>query len=298
METQSLRAAVRGAYDIQKLRIEMGNRIVANFKARLGQEPGMKEEELDAEGKKILKAIRQAFKKITDGIKTFPRQTGFTGDELISDYTELCLVAQYVALEQQEAQHFTRLGSILKNYPIFSDYLDGVKGIGPAMGGVLVTEIDITKARYPSSLWKYAGLDVAADGRGRSRREAHLIDVDYTDKHGKPATRKSITFNPFLKTKLFVLASCFIRTKDSPYANIYRDYKHRMESHAVYGVANDQKRDEDDKLITSKGRRHNMAIRYMLKMFLRDLYVAWRPLEGLPVAPSYAEAKLKKIHAA
>jgi hypothetical protein len=46
----------------------------------------------------------------------------------------------------------------------------------------------------------------------------------------------------------------------------------------------------------SKGHRHNMAIRYMIKIFLIDLYKNWRALEGLPVAPSYAEAKLGKIH--
>lgn len=40
----------------------------------------------------------------------------------------------------------------------------------------------------------------------------------------------------------------------------------------------------------------NMAIRYMIKMFLKDLWVAWRTLEGLPVTPDYAEAKLGMKH--
>ena len=39
-----------------------------------------------------------------------------------------------------------------------------------------------------------------------------------------------------------------------------------------------------------------MAIRYMIKQFLADLYNAWRPLEGLEVAPTYAEAKLGIKH--
>jgi len=34
----------------------------------------------------------------------------------------------------------------------------------------------------------------------------------------------------------------------------------------------------------------------MIKMFLVDLYNAWRRLEGLPVAPTYSEAKLGKVH--
>ena len=46
------------------------------------------------------------------------------------------------------------------------------------MAGVLISEFDIHRARYPSSMWKYAGLDVARDGRGRSRKAEHLVEVE------------------------------------------------------------------------------------------------------------------------
>ncbi len=298
-QRDQVRTIVRGAYDVQKLRIQMGNRIVGNFKAKLGQEPGTKEEEMDADAKALLSDLRSRYKKLTDGVKTFPRQATFTGDEVISTYTELCLIAQYVSLEDAEKQHFGRLGNILKEYAIWNDFLVDVKGVGPAMAGVIISEFDIHKARYPSSMWAYAGLDVAPNGAGRSRKKEHLVEREYTDKDGKPATRVGITFNPWLKTKLLgVLASSFMRTGDSPYATIYRDYKHRMESHARYGVANDDVKDDAGKKITSKGRRHNMAMRYMIKMFLVDLYKAWRQIEGLPVSPPYSEAKLKITHVA
>ena len=42
--------------------------------------------------------------------------------------------------------------------------------------------------------------------------------------------------------------------------------------------------------------RNNMAIRYAVKQFLTDHYVAARTMEGLPVSPTYAEAKLGLIH--
>lgn len=295
----NLKTFVRGAYDQQKLRIQMGNRIVGNFKAKLGQAPGEKEEELDAEGKAILANLRACYHKLTDGVKTFPRQATFVGDEVISDYTELCLLGQYVALEAAEAQHFRRLGTILREYPIYTEFLEGVKGVGPAMAGVIISEFDIHKARYPSSLWAYAGLDVGADGMGRSRRKEHLRETEYTDRAGKPAKRMGITFNPFLKTKLVgVLGSSFLRAGDSEYVDVYREYKHRLESHVRYGVPNDGTKDENDRIITSKGRRHNMATRYMIKRFLVDLYKAWRALEGLPVAPEYNEAKLGHRHEA
>lgn len=299
MNRQNLRTIVRGAYDIQKLRIMAGNRIVGNFKAKLGQQPGTKEDDMEADAKAILAAIRKAYKKITDGVKTFPRQSTFKGDEVISDYTELCLVAQYVELETQETQHFRRLGNILKEYPIYVTFLEPLKGVGPAMAGCIISEIDITRARYASSIWKYCGMDVARDGAGRSKRKDHLEQVAYTDREGNAATRIGITFNPFIKTKLLgVLGSSFLKVgiEKSPYARIYYDYKHRLENHEKYGTQHDGVKDENGKVQVSKGRRHNMANRYMIKRFLADLYVAWRTLESLPVAPDYHEAKLGHKH--
>jgi hypothetical protein len=145
-----LRVMVRGAYDLQKLRIQMGNRIVGNFKAKLGQAPGESEDEsLDAEGKKILNDLRAHYRKITDGVKTYPRQKSFKGDEVISNYTELCLIGQYVDLESDETRHFTRLGNVLDDYAVYREYLSEVRGIGPAMAGVIISEIDISKAGIP-----------------------------------------------------------------------------------------------------------------------------------------------------
>jgi hypothetical protein len=46
-----------------------------------------------------------------------------------------------------------------------------------------------------------------------------------------------------------------------------------------------------------KAHRHRAAMRYMLKMFLKDLYVAWRKIEGLEVREPYAVEYLGKRHA-
>ena len=45
----NLKTIVRGAYDIQKNRIQTGNRLVGNFKAKLGQAPSEKEDTIDKE---------------------------------------------------------------------------------------------------------------------------------------------------------------------------------------------------------------------------------------------------------
>ncbi len=287
-EQHQLRILVRGAYDLQKLRIQAGNRIAANFKAKLGQAPSKSEATIDPEAQKILKILRASYKRLTDGLVRFPNPKGFEGDEVISNFTDLCLVSQYVELLGREEDHFKRLEFILTEFPIYDKYLREVRGIGPAMAGVLISEIDIHKAKHSSSLWAYGGLDVAGDGAGRSRRKEHLIRIKYKAKDGTEKERDSITFNPFLKTKLLgVLGPSFLRAK-SPYREHYDNYKHRLESRPDFT--------EGDK--KPKGHRHNAAIRYMVKMFLIDLYVKWRTLEGLLVSAPYHEAKLGHKHAA
>jgi hypothetical protein len=276
----NLKIFVRGAYDIQILRIQMGNRIVANFKAKLGQKPSSKEDEMEEKAIKLIDDLRHRYKKITDGIKEIPTYKKFVGDEVISNYTELCLLHQYIQLEREENAHFRKLESILQDYPIYTEYLKSVRGVGPAISGIIISEFNISKAKYPSSLWMYCGLDVAPDGKGRSKKTEHLVDKEYTDKDGEIKIKKSITFKPFIKTKLLqVLGGSFLKVGENPYHTIYDNYKNRLENHAIY---------KD----TTKLHRHNMAIRYMIKQFLVDLYVAWRTLEGLEVAERYEVAKL------
>lgn len=281
-----LKPLVRGMYDVQKMRIQAGNRIVANFRVKLGQDPGKHTDTLDAEGKKLLKSIKNEYERITDGvIRVTTKRIKMMGG-IISNYTAFALVGYYVSMLAQEEDLYKNLKAALKDYEIYNAFLKDIKGVGPSMAGVIISEIDIAKARYPSSLWRYAGLDVAGDGRGRSRRREHLVDIEYTDREGKTQTRKGITFNPFLKTKLTgVLSGSFFKSKNDTYCPIFHEYKHRLENHAVY---------KDVRPI----QRYRMAVRYMIKRFLVDLYVAWRPLEGLPVADEYSVAKLAMKHSA
>lgn len=299
---ESIRAIVRGVYDLQKMRIETGNRLVAAFKAKLGIQPGEREEDAEKEAVDLLDQIKASFDSITEGVLSIPTMKSFQKKleklkepTLISSYAELTMSAQYFQLLRDEREQFTRLGDLVSEFPIWTHFLEGVRGVGPAMAGIILSEIDIHKAEYPSSMWAYAGLDVVQvtdentgeiRGEGRSRRATHLVDVEYTDKDGNAATRKSITYNPWLKTKLMgVLGTLFVKqpADKSPYRQAYDNYKHRLENHPKWADR-------------SKGHRHQAAIRYAVKRFLVDLYNAWRPLEGLPVAPEYAEAKLGMVH--
>jgi hypothetical protein len=100
------------------------------------------------------------------------------------------------------------------------------------------------------------------------------------EKDPTPNEKSSITFQPFLKTKMIgVLGPSFLRAKNEHYRKIYDDYKNRLLN-------------REDLSDETAGHINNMAIRFMVKMFLADLWVVWRQLEGLPVTEPYAVAKL------
>ena len=282
---RTLRALVRGMYDLQKIRISQGNRLVANFRAKLGLNPSDREDMLDADAKDILAWLRKEYRRIADGIVDTPTLKTYPGDGVISDFSNFALVKSYNASCVLEEENIKLIAECLKGYPIWT-YLNAVKGVGPLMGGILISEIDIGIAQYPSQIWQYSGLSVAKDGQGMSKRKEHLILKKYTDRNGEKKEKLSITYNPFLKSKLMgVLAGQFLRqsAEKSPYRKIYDDYKHRLETHPVHKEK-------------TKGHRHNMAMRYMVKVFLIHLHSAWRQVEGLPPSLPYHEAKQKAVN--
>ena len=92
-----------------------------------------------------------------------------------------------------------------------------------------------------------------------------------------------------------VLGPLFLKHRSS-YTDFYYNYKNRQEQDAKWGVHNDGKKDVPAGERTSKLRRHNQAMRYMVKMFIKDLYVAWRTIEGLLVSDPYEEVYLGRRH--
>ncbi|WP_029313231.1 TIGR-Tas system RNA-guided endonuclease [Acidiphilium angustum] len=281
-----LRALVRGAYDLQKLRIMMGARIFANFRAKLGLDSSQDQEE-DADADVIINALKEEYKLLTEGIsrsRRLPDPKTFKGNQIIATYAELVLVHNFLEMLKRETAMFRDFEAVLEEFPIYTTWLRDIRGVGPAMAGVILSEIDIGRSTYPSTIWKFSGLDVADDGRGRSKRKEHLVTRAYKDGDGNDAERQGITYNPWLKTKLLgVLGGSFMRT-GSPYADVYYGYKNRITQREAGNAE------------WSKGRIHRAAIRYMVKIFLLDLHKEWRKIEGLPVSVSYHEGKLGHVH--
>lgn len=297
-----IRVMVRSCYSLQKLRIQLGNRLYAQFRRKvLGLKAAESEEELDKQKLEILKNVKSDYELITDGIVNSITVRNFRGNGVITDYTEFCIVKGYMDMLESEENNFGNLVHELKKYPIYTEFLLKVKGCGPAMSAVIISEMDPRAAKYPSSFCKYAGLDVVtmvenengemqplAEGEARSCRKAHLITVPYIDSSGNVQEKKSVTFKPFLRAKLLgVLGPSFIKAGikkgDNKYGKMYYDYKLRLQNMPKHSTK-------------SKMHLHRMAIRYAVKQFLIDLHIKWRELEGLPVSTPYAEGKLGYRH--
>src|SRR5580765_6548662 len=106
-----LRAMVRGAYDLQQLRMQSGLRLCANFRAKLKAQGADTEDEDDAEEaekkkESAIKLIKAEYRRLTDGItsekgKVAMKKLDLTGSPLISSAAEFALVDSYIALERQ-----------------------------------------------------------------------------------------------------------------------------------------------------------------------------------------------------
>ena len=299
-----LRQLTRGYYDIQKLRIAVGNRLCSNFYIKIGVEPGTKIDSGPGWGKEILEYYLSEYNRLADFISENQRNLKKVLDDycgVIGSKAEYAMVQTYINFVKQESFLEKQMGDYLDFFPIWTQFLKGIDGVGPLMGCVIISEFDIHKARYVSSMWKYAGLDVV-NGEGRSRKEHHLVKIAYIDRDGKPQEKNGITFNPFLKTKLLgVLAPGILQQhgrKPNKYGQTYYDYKERLIRRREVNISRYSKNlsaFEAEKAARKEwpdGRIHAASLRYIIKMLIQDLYPIWKDIEGLPAVLPYPEAKL------
>lgn len=281
IQKNRIRNLVNGVYDIQKLRISTGNRIVASLRPETDTAN-------EDEATSMVKLITDEYTRITDlYVSAFSGRGSIEksiakldpAPDLIKSRIDYELVQQYLRLVEAEDAMVKIVEREVKTHPMWDAFFKDVKGCGPLMSAVCIAYFDPHKARHASSFWRYAGLDVQPTESGEMRGVGRWYTEmrPYTDKDGDTKERKSLTYNPFLKTKLVgVLGSAFLRARDSYYGKVYYDYKNRMEQR------------ENLSLIV----RHRRATRYAVKMFLRDMWVVWRELEGLEVTEPYEVAKL------
>ena len=192
------------------------------------------------------------------------------------------------------------ISQIVVKEPLWTEFLQHITGVGQSMAAVILSEFNIDhipksgKVMSVSNLWSFAGL---APGKDRKKKG------------------KKRPYNAFLREKLCgVLGASFLRSSSMPYRMYYDNEKTRLENSTEMVLEYPRKEDKEahkklkeagikpeERRVMWKdayiGHRHKAAIRKMIKEFLKDLYVAWRTIEGLPVREPYSEEYLgKKPH--
>ena len=240
---QILRPLVRGYYSIQKTKIRIGNQILANIYRKFGLKAGQKKEKLDKVAEKVMKLLLGEYKRITKGVvmRAVEIATYLKDSQgVIDDDVMFTLIHTYKNLDRQQDFIQAQIGYHLEDFPIWNEFLKPIPGVGISMAGVIISELDPHEAPHPSSFVKYAGMDVVwlaeeVDGEeiiwgeGRSRKAHHRIEKTYKDSAGNTIKTLGLTYNPLLKTKMFLLGTLFLQHKTPLYSDTYYDYKVRTQ---------------------------------------------------------------------
>lgn len=153
--------------------------------------------------------------------------------------------------------------------------LMGIKGVGPIIAAEIITLLNPHKAQYPSSFWSFVGF--------------HKPAKDRYKKGVKGGGHKH------LRSVMYLLAVSLLRAGNENYAPIYYRRKSKTENSELTVLHKNRRHEEYVETAwkdVNPGRRHNDALRVMVKNFLADLWFVWRTLEGLPTTPMYVEAHL------
>lgn len=303
---KELRAMVRTMYDYQDMRLRTAGRLRLNASDMIVDETNMDDAEIIEKDydtleyvkvatsqveKKLLKEIHSMIKDENIYKKFFKKVRGC--GPLMS---AVCL-AEFDIVEAETVSKMWQFA-----------------GLNPGM----VQGKKIVKITKDTDMSK-----IIREYENKKGEKCGIIKVDEMVRADRKNPGFVLPFNAWLRTKLCgVLAGSIIKssvrwidipadeyvespytrikekkfqkaTVKSEYAKLYLEYKFRLE-HEENEVMH------CGKMVPWKdvtpGHRDNAAKRYMIKMFLKDLYAAWRQVEGLPVRAPYQEEYLGHVH--
>ena len=192
----------------------------------------------------------------------------------------------------------------LKQIPIYNTFLKHVYGFGPVVCAHLCAMIDIRKAEKPSNLRRYCGFAVIngkleRPGKAESwmpagwckHRKLKSLETVVDDSGNETwRVRMPLGYNAEMRTRLYQAMSAM--WKNSAKKTSAAEFGSTTKYLDVW--VNSKYRD------LSAGKRpceaHSKGWHKACDVFLEDMYIIWRAIEGLPVWPSYYAAKLGYQH--
>jgi len=248
-----------------------------------------KEEDKKKEGKKMKnnKHEDECKKILKDAVNTFydyqKMRISLEGRIRAGNYSvseENIFVVHLNGFTKLEKGMFKYIKELLLEFNIWNEWLKDQVGIGPTIGGVLLSRINIDKCSTVSKMWAYSGIATGQTfGYKYNKKKKLWIKTDILIPIDKLTAGFRSPYDTFLKAKLLGVMAVSFNRSNYPYRKFYIDNKNRLIS-KNWGV--------------SDGHRHNASMRYMVKMFEIDFHLEWRKLRGLSVRKSYKEEYLSK----
>jgi len=300
-EMKDLRNQVRFFYDLQRLRIQCIGRTQKKSDTAPEQLDTLGKLNLDERGNELRVMEAKMLKIIKAEVEAHPLWKGFLkGVKGCGPTMAGVILAELDPVRARTISSFWAYTGVGQERPYKVKYQTGKKG-KKKTETVYGTSAKTIGTRIPQK-------------RKKGTPELIVLDVELAGGYEAQRLRKGQypSFNTFLKTKIVgVLGGCLVKAK-STYKEYYDNYKHRLQSRVVgtcmlckgTGKFDGKKcgacggKSGDVVWGRSDAHRHAAANRYAVKMFLKDLWLAWRKIEGLPVRGPYCEEYLGKEHAA
>ncbi|KKK88508.1 hypothetical protein LCGC14_2742470 [marine sediment metagenome] len=197
-------------------------------------------------------------------------------------YLEDIFDIQLPLISQLEREYSKKMEKLVKTEMIYTTFLLHVRGIGKLLSAKLIKAFgDCSQYDTVSKLWAHCGQSVI-NGKAPKRRKGETIN-----------------YNPDLKTLVWIISDCLMKSNKGFYREIYNTEKEKQlnreypigELEGKYG-----KPYEKDEINLRKGHAHNRALRKMRKIFLDHFWFASRELAGLPAEKNYVEGVLNHNH--
>lgn len=323
-----IRFLVENYYDLQKLRVEAFNRVVAYVKSHGFSENHQSNASHVKLGTQDIDASQPAFETRKRNASHYPCET-----HIISASVKPSVFAHKIVKGKVEVPHeisevvwyhnrlYTtekelakRLDTWSSTHPLRINFLSKIQGIGPILSSALIAWLaPISRFSNISKLWAYSGMSpfhyqcqcekkhkflvtspphcMECPVKVGTKRQSCKAKIVECVKVNKPIRHKRgylAFFNPHVKTLLWKVASSFEKQKAEK--SFYRCIYQTKKAEYLQRV--DLKKAIDDKVKGAKLHVRLMSMKYTSKRFLADMWLFWRKLEGLPITKPYAHTVL------
>lgn len=322
MDNPTLRKLVRFFYDLQRVRIALDNRVIAKVPhAPVQLEPGDKTV-LSKYAEQVHQVEADALKNIREMVREHVMWNWVKAIRGAKETIAGVLFSTFDIHRARTVSSFWAYAGLGMERPYEVKYQDGDKkhkltvwSVSPQSAGGLVPRKKGKNVIKKSKDSKGNIIETEEFVPPPERKILEVIQLPGEPERQKRRKGQYPSYNLWLRTKMIgVLGPCLLKSKSS-YNKFYYDMRTRLENEitarcpACEGTGFIKNENEKPKKCKNckgtggpvswghgKAHRHMAALRYMVKMFLKDFFLEWQRVLGIPSRGTYQEEYLKHHH--